>query len=287
MAIYRTVYMNFWKDTKIIDDFTPEDKYFMLYCLTNDYTNLCGCFEISIKQMSIDTGYNVETIERLLNRFEKVHNIIFYNKQNKEMLIKNWYKYNWTKSEKLDKPLLKEIEKIKTPKFKSFLINLYNKRDTVSIPYIYTIDTSDADADADTDSVSDSVSDIKKEEKKNKYETIVNIYNEYCSNLSQVQKLTDKRKTAINKLLKTITEEQFKEICIIANNSDFLIGDNNSGWKADFDFIVKVDKAVSILEGKYSNKKRDKIDGFIDLWKEAEEKDEKDRNGANNNSFSW
>ena len=28
------------------------------------------------------------------------------------MLIKNWYKYNWTKSEKLDKPLLKEIEKV-------------------------------------------------------------------------------------------------------------------------------------------------------------------------------
>jgi hypothetical protein len=29
------------------------------------------------------------------------------------------------------------------------------------------------------------------------------------------------------------------------------------------------------------------MDGFIDLWKEAKEKDEQDRNGANNNSFSW
>lgn len=127
----------------------------------------------------------------------------------------------------------------------------------------------------------------KNERNNNIYNNIINIYNEYCSNLSQVQKLTDKRKTAINKLLKTITEEQFKEICIIANNSDFLIGDNDRNWKADFDFIIKVDKAVSILEGKYNNKKRDKIDGFIDLWKEAQEKDEKDGNGANNNSFSW
>lgn len=151
MAIYRTIYMNFWKDTKIVDDFTPEDKYFMLYCLTSDYTNLCGCFEISIKQMATDTGYNTETIERLLERFEKIHKIICYNKKNKEMLIKNWYKYNWTKSEKLDKPLLKEIENIKTIDFKAFVTDLYNKRDTVSIPYTYTMDTSDAVTDTVTD----------------------------------------------------------------------------------------------------------------------------------------
>ena len=156
MAIYRTIYMNFWKDTKIVDDFTPEDKYFMLYCLTNDYTNLCGCFEISIKQMSTDIGYNVEIIEKLLDRFEKVHKIILYNKENKELLIKNWYKYNWTKSEKLDKPLLKEIENVKTIEFKAFLIDLYNKRDTVSIPYMYPIYTTV------TDTVTDTITDKKK-----------------------------------------------------------------------------------------------------------------------------
>ena len=113
MASYRSVYTTFWTDTKVSDDFTPEDKYFMLYCLTNNYTNLCGCYEISIKQMAIDTGYNEETIKKLLKRFNSIHKIIFYNEGNKELLIKNWYKYNWTKSNKLDKPLLNEIQKIK------------------------------------------------------------------------------------------------------------------------------------------------------------------------------
>lgn len=51
--------------------------------------------------------------------------------------------------------------------------------------------------------------------------------------------------------------------------------------------MIRPDKAVSILEGKYNNKKKDKMDGFRDLWREAKEKDEQDRNGANNNSFSW
>ena len=83
MALYRNISMNFWTDSKVIDDFSPEDKYFMLYCLTNPYTNLCGCYEISIKQMIRDTGYNEETIEKLLNRLNK-YGVIQYNKQNKE-----------------------------------------------------------------------------------------------------------------------------------------------------------------------------------------------------------
>lgn len=142
MAIYRTISMGFWTDTKIVDEFTPEDKYFMLYCLTNPYTNLCGCYEISIKQITRDTGYNEETIQKLLERFDNKYNIIKYSNSNKELYIRNWYKYNWTKSDKLDKPLLNEIKKIKTISFKQELCELYNKRDTVSIPYGYPMDTS-------------------------------------------------------------------------------------------------------------------------------------------------
>jgi len=141
MAIYRNISMSFWSDTKVVDEFSPEDKYFMLYCLTNQYTNLCGCYEISIKQIVRDTGYNEETITKLLDRFNKKYRIIKYNKENKELYIINWFKYNWTKSEKLNKPLLEEIKKIKTIEYKKELTELYNKRDTVSIPYRYPIDT--------------------------------------------------------------------------------------------------------------------------------------------------
>lgn len=141
MAIYRNISMGFWTDTKVVDEFSPEDKYFMLYCLTNQYTNLCGCYEISIKQIVRDTGYNEETIEKLLDRFNNKYQVIEYDKTNKELYISNWFKYNWTKSEKLDKPLLNEIQKIKTARFKQKLSELYNNRDTVSIPYTYTSDT--------------------------------------------------------------------------------------------------------------------------------------------------
>lgn len=93
----------------------------------------------------------------------------------------------------------------------------------------------------------------KNEKNVNKYDSVIEIYNFNCPNLPKVQKITDKRKTSINKFLKEYTKEQFIEICRIANNNDFLMGKNDRGWKADFDFLMRVDKATSILEGKYGN----------------------------------
>lgn len=181
MAIYRNISMSFWSDTKVVDNFSPEDKFFMLYCLTNTYTNLCGCYEISIKQMSRDTGYNEETIKTLLKRFTEEYKVIQYNEENKELFIKNWNKYNWTKSSKLDKPLLEDIKKIKTKEFKEQISEIYNKRDTVSIPYIYPMDTTVSVSDTNINKINNNnynninINNIKKEEI-NKEEKKENLY---------------------------------------------------------------------------------------------------------------
>lgn len=79
-------------------------------------------------------------------------------------------------------------------------------------------------------------------------------YNNRCYNLPKVKVVTEKRKEAIRKFNREFTLEQFKEICDLANNNDFLTGKNERGWTADFDFLLRVDKATAILEGgKYSN----------------------------------
>lgn len=121
MAIYRTIQMSFWTDTKVVDSFSPEDKYFYLYLMTNPHTNLAGCYEVSMKQVSDETGYAKETVEKLIERMEETHNVIRYSKATKEILILNWSKYNWTKSADFQKPLLKEIDAIKDADFKAFL----------------------------------------------------------------------------------------------------------------------------------------------------------------------
>ena len=81
MARYRNVSTSFWEDNKIVDDFTPEDKYIYLYCMTNPHTNLCGCYEISLKQIAYETGYNTDSVERLLKRLDMTHEVIRYRRE--------------------------------------------------------------------------------------------------------------------------------------------------------------------------------------------------------------
>lgn len=160
MALYRNVQMTFWTDSKVVDDFTPEDRYFYLYLITNPHTNLAGCYEVSTRQMANETGYSKETIERLIARFISVHGVIKYSSDTKEVLLLNWHRYSWTKSDRFRVALIKDINTVKDSAFKEYLMQLYDGADTVSIPYSYGMDTtvtvtdtvSDTDTDADSDS---------------------------------------------------------------------------------------------------------------------------------------
>ena len=124
MAIYRTIQISFWTDPKVVDDFTPEYKYFYLYLFTNPHTNLSGCYQISKTQMAMELGYAKETIDRLLNRFQTIHKVIFYDSETKEILLVNWHKYNWTKSENFRKALFSNISDVKNEKFRGVYVLL-------------------------------------------------------------------------------------------------------------------------------------------------------------------
>jgi len=89
-----------------------------------------------------------------------------------------------------------------------------------------------------------------------KVEEIKNLYNSHCINLPKIAKLTDKRIKAIGSLLKKYSIEEITQVFDIANESDFLMGKNDRGWKADLDFILREDKFINILEGKYGGHRK-------------------------------
>ncbi len=156
MAIYRNVSLTFWTDNKVSDDFTSKDKYLFLYLLTNQHTNIIGCYEVSMKQIANDTGLKEKEVEQLIDRMQNIHKTIIYSKQTKEMFIKNWHRYNWTRSSKLHKPIIESIKKIKDLELKKLI---------KEIGYQYGIDTSCIDT---TDTVSVTVTDT---------DNINNLYN--------------------------------------------------------------------------------------------------------------
>jgi hypothetical protein len=124
MAIFRKVHVTFWRD-EFVEGLTPEQKFFYLYLLTNDRTTQCGIYEITTKQMCYDTGYNEDTIKKLITFFIDIGKIK-YSVNTKEMALKNWGKYNDSNSPKVRSCIEKELLKVK---------------DRVLIQYIYSMDT--------------------------------------------------------------------------------------------------------------------------------------------------
>src|SRR5699024_11631544 len=76
MAKFRMVYTAFWEDAKVVEELTPEDKYFSLYLLTNAKTTQIGIYSITKRQMAFDLVYSMESVQVLLDRFVRNHEMI-------------------------------------------------------------------------------------------------------------------------------------------------------------------------------------------------------------------
>lgn len=85
---------------------------------------------------------------------------------------------------------------------------------------------------------------------------IVKLYHDRCPSLPRVLKLTDKRKMKIRVRFEEMkfNYETLQEVFDKCEASFFMRGDNNRGWKADFDWIfTNSQNWVKVLEGKYDN----------------------------------
>ena len=111
MGIKRVVDTDLWTDEKV-EEFTPEEKYFWVYLLTNPYTRQLGIYHITKKQMAFQLGYDAETVSKLLDRFEKEHKLIRY--VDSEIAIFNFLKRQVLKGGKPVEDCLKaDIKKVK------------------------------------------------------------------------------------------------------------------------------------------------------------------------------
>jgi uncharacterized phage protein (TIGR02220 family) len=137
MAKYRQVHTTFWDDAFVLD-LTPEEKYFYLYLMTNDKTTQCGIYELPKRVIEMHTGYNRETVNKLLERFEDYEKIT-YNEATKEVMLSNWVKYNLINSPKVMQCIDKELKTVKNQGFVQEFIDSckrYGYRiDTLSIDY--------------------------------------------------------------------------------------------------------------------------------------------------------
>lgn len=129
MAKFRAIHVSFWSDPDMME-LTPEQKFFYLYLLTNPKVKQCGIYEISHRTIEFETGYNRDTVNKLLEFFEQKGKIVL-GKSTNELVIRNFIKYNYTGSPMVAKCILDELSEIKDKDLIQYLYGM----DTVSIHY--------------------------------------------------------------------------------------------------------------------------------------------------------
>ncbi len=101
MAKRRLINTKFWSDG-YISELSPSEKLLFIYLLTNPYTNISGAYEISLKQMALDTGFERTMVEEILERFKTDDKILYLHGY---IVIKNFIKH-----QELNPKVLKGVE---------------------------------------------------------------------------------------------------------------------------------------------------------------------------------
>ena len=91
----------------------------------------------------------------------------------------------------------------------------------------------------------------KKEKDIVNFSAVVEYYHTKCPNLPKVKKLTDARKKLITARFEEHGREEIGEVIEKASKSEFLNGNSDRGWKANFDWIFKASNFLKISEGAY------------------------------------
>lgn len=86
------------------------------------------------------------------------------------------------------------------------------------------------------------------------YVLILALYKKIMFNFPACRKLTNKRKAAMAKRWREdlTSLEDWAAYYKDASKKRFLMGNNDRGWKADFDFFLREDVIVKMQEGKYN-----------------------------------
>ena len=166
MAIKRIVDTSFWTDNKVMDMFSPEDKLFMLYLMTNPHTTQLGIYQINLKYIGLELGYSQDTIRVLIDRFETKYKIIKYSYKTQEIAIKNYLKYSIIKGGKpVEDCLIKEIKQVKDKSLLRYIYrNIYNYEnlnETVKkLLHLLNDNENDKDNEYDNDNENDNENDV-------------------------------------------------------------------------------------------------------------------------------
>lgn len=135
-------------------------------------------------------------------------------------------------------------------------LSIQSDKNVEPIPYINTYINTDVNTDREstTETTEVALAENPKKGDRKILNDVVEEFNRVVSRLPKVTALTPKRRGIIQQRIKEHGREAVSVCFFKAGKSDFLCGVNDRGWMASFDWIMKPENFVKILEGNYDNK---------------------------------
>ena len=128
MPKQRYIDTRFWSDGYIVS-LNPLERYFFIYLLTNEHTNIGGIYELPIRVIAFESGLDESVIPNMLKKFQNDKKIFYIEEW---VIICNFPKHQEVeRSPKIRKGIENVIDLL--PEKVRYAI------DTLSIPYTYPL----------------------------------------------------------------------------------------------------------------------------------------------------
>ena len=207
-----------------------------------------GQFKTSLQHISDDTFISVNRIRTInKNLIEKKMISVKTSNNGTIITVKNYSNYQEKSNTEIHKQTHKQTHKqINT-------LQPSNNRTQSETP------TSELTSTFTSNSTQDFTTKKKKRRKEennnNIYSRIKDAFNDTCSSLPKCTKITDQRKRMIDARLKDYTVDDFETVFELAQASDFLSGRNKQWTNCNFDWLIKPNNFVKVIERTYNTNK--------------------------------
>jgi len=158
MATQRYISTSFWDDAWV-QSIDPSEKLLYLYLMTSPLTNIAGIYKITDKRIHDDTGFNIDMVHKLLDRFAKARKAY---REGEYIIIPTWPKHQkWQDKPTIETGIRKVLAELPNSiRDKAIKVGYLYPIDTVPISYPYSPSYSDIDPDIDLDPELDTDKDL-------------------------------------------------------------------------------------------------------------------------------
>ncbi|MCM8820156.1 MAG: hypothetical protein NC925_05105 [Candidatus Omnitrophica bacterium] len=254
---FSKVFVKIWH-SKDFQSLSEDGKLMFLYLLTSPHRNMGGYYSIPIAYLCYDLNFEEKRVKKALNELNHKQMVIYdYNTQ--IVLILKWFLYNPIENINQAKGLNRQLAELPVSNLLGIFAECVEKYCDYKEIILKELPVPLKDAEQNSfTNILETPLELETETKlpPTPYEKIKELYNTLCPSFPRIEIISENRKKHLRARWKQYNGDLsvFEKLFIKTQESNFLRGNNDRGWKPDFDWLINETNMAKVLEGKYDNK---------------------------------